>query len=204
MSIITRAEYMSRQNEYMSRQKSNADFEEFFGQFVNSGTLQVAERALKRYPIELEIDAHFNDIPVTEWDRFAENMPYDRTNYELAYPDMKGRIWKSDLVCILKVAAIKVMEGRGYRKIWRNDPHGYTELRLRQRQGELRFDAITSEGDTWDSGREIRCVGRYEGNLAMWKVVDKDAAYTSTTEFAIVEEEAIRFEEPIGWTEHRY
>ena len=200
MSIITRTEYMSRQ-------KSNADFEEFFGQFVTNETLSVAERALKKYPIELEIDVHFNAIPVTDWespttwDRFAENLPHNRTNYNLACPGMNGQIWKSDLVCILKVAAIKVMEDRGYRKIWRDDPHGYKVMRLRQRQGELRFDAITSEGDIWYAGRKIRCIGRYEENRAMWKVTDKDVADLDTSEIAIVEEEAIRFEEPVGWTE---
>lgn len=195
MNIITRTEYM---------EQPNKRFEEFYAQFVTNGTIQVAKQALDKYPIALEIDGHFNDMPVTKWDRFAEDLPHNRANYNRAYPDMKGRICKSDLVCILKVAALKVMEARGWRKIWRDDPQGYKVLRLRQRQGELRFDAVTSEGDTWDSGREIRCVERDKENPGMWKVIDKDAAYTRSTEFAIVEEEAIRFEEPVGWTEHRY
>ena len=190
MSIITRAEYMKQPDKL---------FEEFFAQFISNGTRAVALQALRKYPIEIEIDGHFNDMPVQWWDRYAENLPHDRNNYNMAYQEMHGQIWKSDLVCILKVACLKIMEGRGWRKIWRDDPHRYTAMRLRQRQGELRFAAITSEGDTWYAGREIRCVERVDGS--MWKVVDKDVADLATTEFAIIEEEAMRLEEPIGWTE---
>lgn len=72
MAIYTRAEYMR------DSQNDNGTLtahRRYFGQFVNGQTIARVVSAIGADRLLASKDRHFNDIPLSEWDRLVPNLP---------------------------------------------------------------------------------------------------------------------------------
>jgi hypothetical protein len=96
--MITRKQYLA----------GKASFQEYYGQFVTTAVLA----AIKcRFGLALakSTDPHFNDIPLRDWDLLADRLR-PVLGRRIAEANENGGVSLSDLVCTLKVGAMKIRE----------------------------------------------------------------------------------------------
>lgn len=98
---------MFNRKQYMDREVSHADY---YDQFVTPGVTAL----LNKDRVQQSTDPHFNDIPLTYWDRLAAMMPSDSIKLvcdaNMSTHGGKRSYSLSDCVCTLKAAARRLRD----------------------------------------------------------------------------------------------